>query len=104
MKIFSNANHALKNRCLNVYSNFQPFTFYLTFFELDITFIKVYTNFYHLNFLMSATGERVADIAYLKAELNTEINLMEQEMVNLEVSYNAFLLCMPFYYIHGLSC
>lgn len=53
---------------------------------------------------MSATGERVADIAYLKAELNTEINLMEQEMVNLEVSYNAFLLCMPFNYIHGLSC
>lgn len=47
MKIFSNANHALKNRCLNVYSNFQPFTFYLTSFELDITFIKVYTNFYH---------------------------------------------------------
>ncbi|XP_071121186.1 tektin-3-like isoform X4 [Mytilus edulis] len=36
------------------------------------------------NDITKKLGERVADIAYLKAELNTEINLMEQEMVNLE--------------------
>ncbi|XP_063398078.1 tektin-3-like isoform X2 [Mytilus trossulus] len=36
------------------------------------------------NDITKKLGERVADIAYLKSELNTEINLMEQEMVNLE--------------------
>ena len=41
-----------------------------------------------------ATGVRVADIAFWKAELNTEINLMEQEMGNLEVSRDTYVLSM----------
>lgn len=40
------------------------------------------------------TGERVADIAFWKAELNNEISLMEQEMTNLEVSTRNILLSM----------
>ena len=40
------------------------------------------------------TGERVADIAFWKSELNTEINLMEQEMANLEVSRDTYVLSM----------